>query len=414
MELLIFLKRLFFDNWQRKIVSLLTAIVIWLLVNGSITVTKTIPNVPVRIVNIPQNKTVEGLLSNGYLSQRITLTVSGNKQVIQELDANNLQVVINADDKGDQWIAKVDKKALVSTNPEIDLSRAIHDISQNEFVIRLSPLTTEKIPIVISEPMGESPTGYQFLDVWPQNLYQQVSGPEEQVNALKMKGLELTFDLSKITPQDLDAIHNHSKATHDEVSFLVPPSWKKVAIDFPSEAFVEINDPLAQHLRIDFLHRSFLPLDVYLPISIFFPLQYSALLNPETYSLAQSPTIEEIYGINVLKIPLFAKGVSKQFLDIVRNNLQIIVIASPIGEGEPLSWTLQIVDAEALENSYVNAAMAEESDSQDLQRKLKEEYLRSRFRIYTRELELHTTQDKKLKLQIEFDDTKVIVRDVSS
>ncbi len=413
MELLDKIKLFCTENWQRKIVALLTAVIVWFLVNESITITKTISNVPVRITNIPQNKTIEGILPNGYLNQRLTLTLTGNKSVLHQLDANNLQVVINAENKGDQWIAKVDKESLTSSSQDIDLSRNITEISQNEFVIHLSSLVTEKIPIIINEPIGEAPTGYQFLDIWPQNLYQIVSGPEEQVKNLSQKGFELTFDLNKISSEELDNLYLQESKS-DEVSFLVPSQWKKVAISFPNEEDVEINDPLAGHLRIDFLKKVFLPLDVELPISLYFPLQNSSQLNPKINSLEFSSIIENIKGIAVLKLQLFAKGVSKQFLDVVRNNIQIVIIVSQKTDDEPLSWTLQFVDPQALENAYVDLSLGENKEVLGIQKKQKEDHLRSLFRIYMRQLELYTLQDKKLHLIPQINDNSIVIKDASA
>ena len=81
------LKNLFINNWPRKCLSIILAIAIWFLVNKSLTATKTILNVPVRIENIPPGKTVEGIQSNGLLNRRVSLTLTGNKQLLEDLNA---------------------------------------------------------------------------------------------------------------------------------------------------------------------------------------------------------------------------------------------------------------------------------------------------------------------------------------
>ena len=73
------LTRLFFHNWQQKLVALIAALIIWLFVNHSIIDSKTIANIPVRVVNMPSDKTILGLMPNGVLSKRISLTLSGKK-----------------------------------------------------------------------------------------------------------------------------------------------------------------------------------------------------------------------------------------------------------------------------------------------------------------------------------------------
>ena len=77
------LKTIFVDNWQRKLIALLAALVIWLLVNYTITETRTIPNVPIRVLNVPKDKTIEGLQNGGLLSRKITLVLTGKKSVIE-------------------------------------------------------------------------------------------------------------------------------------------------------------------------------------------------------------------------------------------------------------------------------------------------------------------------------------------
>ncbi|MDR3623751.1 MAG: hypothetical protein P4L16_01260 [Chlamydiales bacterium] len=413
--MILFIKNFFTEHWQRKLVAILSALIIWFLVNNSITITRTITNIPVRVINLPANKTIEGLLPSGFLKKRFTLTLSGNRDIIQSLDSSDLQVVIDAKNREDQWIAKIDKKSILSLNPEIDLSHSISDVAQNEFLIRLSPLITEKIPIHITKPIGNPPPGYHFLDIWPQFLAQTVSGPEQQMHTLQAKGLELTFDLSKISAADLDALHEGVSRQPDEVSYFVPNSWKYVTIPFQDDAHQKINDPAAEPLRIDFLRSMLLPLDIFLPISIFFPLQTSSSINPKNDFLGDSALIEDVNGIPLLKMPLFAKDVSKLFLDIVRNNLEIIVIAGQKTNAKSLQWTIQFINPQALENAYVAEGMKENSDNNafELKPELKEEHLRNRFRGYMRGLEFFTAGGKKLQLEIQWKENNILLSDAS-
>lgn len=92
------LRAFFFENWQRKIISLLSACLIWLVIHNSITTTKTFTDVPVRILN--------GILPSGVLDKRIAVTLSGNTSVVSELQEHDLEIVINAAGKEDQWVAK--------------------------------------------------------------------------------------------------------------------------------------------------------------------------------------------------------------------------------------------------------------------------------------------------------------------
>src|SRR5271154_7194218 len=95
----------FFHNWQRKILALLTAIIIWIFVSHSIQETKTIANVPIRIVNLPSDKTVLGITPNGILTRRISLALTGTKDVIEDLETGDVEVLLDASlANSDQWI----------------------------------------------------------------------------------------------------------------------------------------------------------------------------------------------------------------------------------------------------------------------------------------------------------------------
>src|SRR5262249_17952946 len=103
------LKRTFLEQWPRKLTALIAAIIIWVLVNHSIPVTPTIPNVSIRVLNIPPGKTIEGLLPNGILSKHLTLTLTGQKTTLLGLAPNDLEVVADAAGKEDRWSVDVTK-----------------------------------------------------------------------------------------------------------------------------------------------------------------------------------------------------------------------------------------------------------------------------------------------------------------
>ncbi|MBJ7449588.1 MAG: hypothetical protein JHC93_04435 [Parachlamydiales bacterium] len=409
-------KRIFVHNWQRKCIAIFVAAIIWLLVNHSITITHTFNNIPVKIVNLPQGKTIEGLLPNGFLENRISLTLTGKKQTIEELQPGDIEVIIDAANKGNEWIVKINKQMLHSTNPEIDLPHNITEISHGEFVLKLSRLIIDKIPISITRPVGEPPMGYQFLDVWPQTLYQTVSGPEEQINSLRNSGLELTLDLSDITKQELDNLFTVNAAgQRDEVSFLVPKNWKKVGISFEGNTFQEINDPAAEQLRIDFLRKELLAIDAPIPVTVFFPLRYSPVLNPANYTLEENDILQVKNGISLLVLPVYVRNVSRLFLDVVRDHLEVTIIASPTSEREEMEWSVQFIDPQELENAYVAVTKTDLFDKQlkEQDSSLRENYLRSRFRSYMRKMELYTADDKKLQLEIQIAGHKIVVKNVS-
>jgi hypothetical protein len=413
METLI--SKLFFHNWQRKLVAIITALIVWIVVNHSILDTKTIPNIPVRIVNIPADKMVPKLLPNGMLNRRMTLTLTGTKEIIDELEPADLEVLLDASQADhDDWIVQISKKNLVSLNPSIDLLHHITDVSHSEFMIKIRQLVTAKVPIIILPPTGEPPTGYDFLDIWPPQLMQTISGSEEDIQALKAKGLDLQFDLSEITKEDLEnAAKNQNKAYNDEVSFSIPSKWKQVIVSFHNNVMEEINDPEAQYLRVYFLKKEFLPIERDVSIRTFYPLKYIETLNPNTFPIAISTRIVKKNDLYMFTVPIYIKNVSRLFLEIIRDNLEIDIVAAPKSEREILQWNLEVIDPHELEDTYVALQMANSSAGKNQQTNFprrKEAFLRLRFQEYLNKLTPYISKEQKLTLEPVLEEGKLVVK----
>ncbi len=397
------LTRIFIKHWPRKLVALTTAIIVWFLVNQTITVTRTIADVPVRVINLPPDKTVLGLLPNGLLNKRIAITVSGKKSTITDLHPTDLEVTINAEGHKESWIASISKRNLVSLNPAFDLNKDISEMSANDIFIKLSKLVTDDIPVTITKPVGDPPKGYQFLEIWPRYLTQKVSGPEEQIRELKQKGIELTFNLNRIAQTDLDTLYERHK--RDEIYFLVPDAWKKVAIPFKDNALEPLNDPRADLLRIDFLKKELIFLGADMPITIFFPIKYSQTINPQTYSLAAADIIQKRNGLKRLTVPLYVRDVSTLFLDVVRDNLLLVIVAAPKNVQETLYWSIQVIDTKNLEDAFVKASFeqADEKYTEESFTKYSEQAIRYRFREYVNKLVVFTEDGKPFQMKAELD-----------
>lgn len=394
-----------FNNWQRKLMAVFSAMVVWWFVNNSITETKIIPNVPIRIVNLPANKTVVGLLPNRLLSKRVTLTLTGTKDVMQELEQGDVEVLLDVSmATSDDWVVNINKKNLVSLNPSVDLLHHVTQVDHSELVLKLSPLESAKIPITISPPTGDSPKDYEFLDIWPQTLMQMVSGAEEEIQALKLEGLEVSFDLSTITKNELDAISAQQSSQELEVAFPVPDSWKKVMINGTLE---EINDPEAQNLRVDFLRKEAVPVKSHLPIRVYYPLKYSDTINATTHPLITNNLIDKKYDNFVLKMPLYVREVSSLFLETILENMEISIIAEPKEERESLLWSLEIIDPHYLEDNYV--ALLLEDMAESATKRQREILLRKRFQQYLQKLSLFAAPDRKLQLQARLGDDNITV-----
>lgn len=402
-----------FSNWSRKLVALILAVIIWLIVNQTLISTRTINNVPIRIINLPPGKTLEGIQTNGHLVKKLNLTVTGNKTIIEELSSYDLEVILDAADKPDEFMGIISKKHLSSLNSEIDLSKVIKRVQYPNFIVRMTNLVTEQIPVIITKPIGEAPRGYQFLDIWPYRLLLTVQGPEDTLKRLKEKELRLTLNLNEIKKSQLDALD------HDEqeiISFSVPNYWKQVRIPSLGDAPISIDDPKAKLLRIEFIRSRFSPLNHAIPVSLFFPIETLNKLNPDTIQLAESALLKKVHGQGVIQIPLLVNGVGPRFLNLVEKMIRIEIVVIPQAKQEILSWNLQLVNPRQLEDQYVQAFNGELVDSEILLLTpiLREEYLRNRFRSYVNRLQLFKTDETKLNLSISLKKKLITIEETDS
>jgi hypothetical protein len=408
--------RFFIENWPRKLVALILAIITWLVVNQTLTTTRNLSNIPVRILNIPTGKTIEGMQPNGRLAKKITLTLVGNKTILDELTPYDLEVVLDASDKPDEWIAGISKKNLVSLNPEIDISKGISRVYHPNFLVRMAKLVTEQIPVIITQPVGEAPRGYQFLDVWPYRLTLTVSGPEELIKRLKLKEQRITFNLNDINKAQLDALASNLNAGRTEViSYFVPDQWKQINIPLLSDTPIEIDDVQAKALRIDFVRCNLIPIEKPIPVTLFYPDKYLDTLNPATLSIAPGASLKSVHGINLITTPLYANGVDRLFLQTVEDMLQIVIIASPPSERNLLEWSIEFINPRQLEDHYVSSLMSDVSDEDIrlLQPALRQEYLRNRFRSYMNRFQLFNADDTTFDLALFIKDDKVEIHETS-
>lgn len=402
--------KLFFHQWHRKLVALLTATVIWFFVNHSITSSKTLPSVPVRVINLPTDKTVQGLLPNGFLSKRTALTLTGSRYVIDQLEPGDVEVILDVSNLPNDGIVQIAKKNLISLNPNINLPSNVTSIIHPELVIKMRPILTEKIPLTIHTPIGEPPTGYDFLDIWPVHLTQTVSGPQEDVLALKNQGLEITFNLNEVTKEQLDALQG-SGLYDEEINFPIPEQWKKINIPYSSRGSENLNDPEAKNLQMTFLRQQLLPIKYDIPLYIFYPLKYSMIVNPDTYTLAPSEFVQFKNHVPTLTIPLYASNVSKLFLEIIKDNIEIDIVAVPPTEREYLEWDINFIDEIHLEDTYVAFLLSHSRTTESPQAKNydREKNLRQRFRLYMQNLALYLSPKYKLELQSWLEDGKIQV-----
>ncbi|MCB1119476.1 MAG: hypothetical protein KDK65_05910 [Chlamydiia bacterium] len=401
------------QKWQRKATALITAILIWFFVSNSIDDSKTVSNVPVRVINLPKDKTVIGLQPNGLLSKRMTLKLTGTKRVIDDLETGDFEVLLDASTlTSDVSLIQISKKNLISLNPSINLADHITaPIEFNELLIKLSPVTTEKIPVTLLPPMGAAPSGYTYLDYWPQQLYQSVTGPEELVQQLKTEGLKLQFDLNQIKKGELDKLTVSRDNFHDdEIVWMIPARWKTITIPLYQETTTELNDPEAKELHIDFLREETLPLNADLPVRVFYPLNTLDRLNPLTTPLNIAPPLSLRQATPTLTHPLYVKDVSRLFLETIKDHLEITIDASSSFDNKQLNWSIQTISPGWLETRYIQQLLLSSTAANNddtIHTKAREAHLRKRFQNYLKNLRLYTNSKEKFTLDIQIQDKQI-------
>ncbi|MCH9612545.1 MAG: hypothetical protein S4CHLAM102_10360 [Chlamydiia bacterium] len=397
------LKYLFVQNWLRKLISLLITLIIWFVVNNSLTTTKTISGIPIRVVNLPEGKTIKSMQSNGILYHREQLTLTGRKKLLEELNSNDLEIIIDAAHlTHTETIVTITKKNLISLNPELNI-QGIQRVVPKRKTIKLSPKIYAKISVHVTYPKGDPPQGYHLLDVWPHQVELTVSGPEDVVQRLQSTGVKLTLDLSSISLAELENLPSHSTSTaSDVVSFPVPEEMKVISIPSLSDKEYRLTGPAAENLRIDFIREGKVPLNFLIPITTYLSPMLAQYYHPQNLTIQPNALVETKKGYKTLNMPIYAKGVSESFVDIIKDMLQILVVVAPKHESEKLDWSLQFVNPKFLEERFVAKMMSDNLDEQtkNLQHQHRNDYLRNRFRQMMYRMQLCDAQDKPLDLNI--------------
>lgn len=404
-----YLKSLLFKQWKRKVFALLLSLFLWFVVNHSLTTNRTLLNIPIRVVNLPASMTIEGLQSTGKLSKKINITLIGNKELLNVIQPSDIEIVIDAESQTGEWPISITKKNLHSLNPDLDLTTDISKVVYQPFTLQLSKLITEKINVQVTAPIGEAPRGYQFLDIWPYKLELTVTGPEEVIKKARYRDLKLTFNLSEVSKKQLDMLsQGHEEGKCDVVSFSIPESWKTVSIPSISDAPIMINDPQAKLLRFDFIRYEYLPIETKIPIQFFYHSSLLSLYSPHEIDIVNVEPVLFQKGIYYLDLPLYATGVDKAFLEIVKDHIQISVDVNAELR-KPLNWSVQIVSAQKLEDEYVEHLLSEldDEDTRLMHFNQRQEYLRNRFRSYMQRLRLMNVNGTKLAMNFKLEDMKI-------
>jgi hypothetical protein len=156
---------------------------------------------------------------------------------------------------------------------------------------------------------------------------------------------------------------------------------------------------------------------------LFYPFPTLASLNPSTLSLSTNDLVKKKQGVAFIDQRLYVSAVSRLFLDIVRDRLEIVIVPFSKDSETVFHWDTQFIDSHQLEEAYVTIALSNEFDADShvgsvkaLRQHLaeREKYLRARFQEYIRRFQLFRAKDVPLALHITRDgEGHVVVEELS-
>ena len=120
-------------------------------------------------------------------------------------------------------------------------------------------------------------------------------------------------DISKAQLDDLQQTAKEKKHS-DIISFYVPNPWKQVTLPLLSANPIEINDPNAKYLRIDFIRNELFKLEYPIPISLFFPPSKPGNLSPQKTSLMTNQSVESKEGLTKNEVTSLTSGGANGFI----------------------------------------------------------------------------------------------------
>lgn len=403
------LRRLFIEQWLRKLIALFLALITWYTVDQSLSSTRTIKGISMRVINIPDDYVVPGILSSGYLNTKINLTIAGKKEMINELNASDIEIVIDAKDKKNQWIETIDKKNLVLLNQNDHLIRGINKVHNTPIAMNLTQASQDLIPVYVIPPKGSAPRGYEFLDVWPYQFNTKLKGPEDEIKKLKQQGIRLKFDLHKITREQLEKAV--TKSTNDIVTFYVPNEWKKLEVPNISNEKIEIKDASAKYMRIDFVRTRSIPINFAIPLQMF--VSPALKINSNQLSFAPSPLVEIQKNQCTLKKKLYAKGVSELFIKNIRDLIAVSINITPPLTKEQIDWSIHFINPKTLEERYISMILSDSEDAglEKISHKFRQEYLRNRFRNYMNRFKLFDENDNPIEFNVKLENKQLHIHE---
>ena len=89
--------------------------------------------------------------------------------------------------------------------------------------------------------------------------------------------------------------------------------------------------------------------------------------------------------------------------------IDFVIVVAPKSDGQKLEYSIQFINSKILEDRFVSRLMSDISDDSihNLQPKLREEYLRNRFRSYMNRFKLYRSSAQPFDLQLQLVGNKI-------
>lgn len=174
------------NNWQLKLISLLSAVILWFFVVGIGNTMFVFPeNIDIKLTNINKNISLASTLPS------VRVYVKTDQEIFKNLTKNDFEVYLDLKDlsAGDHLVP-----VLVSTkNNQVTILK----VDPKEVNIKLAPIAQKEVPVITSIS-GMPKTGYNIKDVKTDLKKVTISGAQNILDQIGNVKAELVLDGTQI------------------------------------------------------------------------------------------------------------------------------------------------------------------------------------------------------------------------
>lgn len=395
------------QKWLRLFFSLSGAIFLWWYVHESIIGIKIFTEVPVYVRNIPPGKTIAGMKKEiGKLSETVTLVLRGRKRELDLLRSDQLEVTIDASDRGNVWHEELSLDNIRCFNPDVVLHKVVDGITHSALQFQMSSKTSRDVPLLVLNPVGNLPKGYSFLNIWPRRFSQNVQGPEDSIATLHAKQIYFSFELTRISKQELDHL-SQEVPLGGEFFYPIPDNWKQVTLPYPfTQETQKIHDPDAAHLMLILLKPGILQIPNPIPINIS-SLPY---LREEAKIHFDEETMHASGKQVFWNSPIYIQNVSQEFLTVIAPHLQMNIY---IGQKENVTVAIEMGNLERAEGKYIEYMLRRYPDAfKGNERDLKS-FLKEHFWRYIRSMGFLNSEKRALEFEASIKENLISMQEMT-